>query len=85
MKKLLPFFYSTLIIVLLSNNYSFGQSCSSTSQSIDDFTSICVNSGSTTTLHGYTIVFMSVISMDGVMSIGGLMLLRLKDLMDLLL
>ena len=52
MKKLLPFLYSTLIIVLLSKNYSFGQSCTSTSQSVQDIPSICVNSTSTTTLHG---------------------------------
>jgi hypothetical protein len=53
MRKFLAFFYSTLIIILLSNNYSFGQSCNSNSQNVEDFNSICVNSGSTTTLHGY--------------------------------
>jgi plastocyanin len=52
MKKILPLFYSTLIIVLLSNNYSFGQWCTSTSQGVEDIPSICVNSASTTTLHG---------------------------------
>jgi len=52
MRKLVTFFYSTLIIILLSNNYSFGQSCNSSDQSIDTFTPICVNSGSTTTLNG---------------------------------
>ena len=51
MKKTLRFFFHSIIIVFLSNNFSFGQSCSSNSQSIDDFNSICVNSGSTTTLH----------------------------------
>ncbi|MBK7629131.1 MAG: hypothetical protein IPJ16_18370 [Bacteroidales bacterium] len=52
MKKLLLLFYSTLIIVLLSTNYSFGQSCTSTSQSVEDIPSLCVNSASTTTLYG---------------------------------
>jgi len=48
MKKFLPFFYSTLIIVLLSNNYSFGQWCYGNGQSLDNFASnICVNSGVT--------------------------------------
>ncbi|HUX94383.1 MAG TPA: T9SS type A sorting domain-containing protein [Bacteroidales bacterium] len=52
MKKLLPFFYSSLIIILLSNSYSFGQWCNSSDQTIDSFTSICVNTGSTVTLRG---------------------------------
>jgi|WetSurMetagenome_2_1015567.scaffolds.fasta_scaffold04340_2 hypothetical protein len=53
MKKTLRFFFHSIIIVFLSNNFSFGQSCSSNSQGIDEFNSICVNSGSTTTLYGY--------------------------------
>jgi hypothetical protein len=52
MRKLLTFFNSTLIIILLSNNYSFGQMCNSNSQNVDGFNSICVNSGSITTLYG---------------------------------
>ena len=86
MKKTLRFFIPAIIIVFLSNNYSFGQSCNSNGQSIDDpLILICVNSGNTTFIMDITIIFMRVISMDGVMNIGGLILLLLKDLMDLLL
>jgi hypothetical protein len=53
MKKTLRFFFQSIIIVFLSNNFSFGQSCTSSSQSIDDFNSICINSGIATTLYGY--------------------------------
>src|SRR5665648_111355 len=48
MKKFLSFFYSTLIIVLLSNNYSFGQACHGNGQWITlQTTSVCNNNPST--------------------------------------
>ena len=54
MKKILTFFYSTLIIVLLSSNYSFGQNCNSNSQNVNPATyNICVNSGSAFKIDGH--------------------------------
>jgi len=55
MKRFLPFFYSTLIIVFLSNNYSSGQSCTSNQQYLYDFGSpsiklLCVNYPSAITI-----------------------------------
>lgn len=51
MKRFLPFFYSTIIIVILSNNYSLGQSCSGSTQFINlpdyPISKWCVNSSST--------------------------------------
>lgn len=54
MKKLLLFLFSTLIIVLLSNNYSLGQSCNSNGQNVNptDYYNICLNYGSAFRING---------------------------------
>ena len=50
MKKLLNYFFLSIIIAFISSSYSFSQMCNSNGQYIDYFNSICVNS--TVTLNG---------------------------------
>src|SRR5450759_5310836 len=53
MKKLLNYLFLSIIIVFISNNYSFGQRCNSSGQSIyPSSDKICINSGSAFYIEG---------------------------------
>ena len=53
MKKFLPFFYSTIIIVVLANSYSYGQRCNGNGQNVNPVSyNICVNSSNTFQIDG---------------------------------